>query len=79
MARTAPEVVAARKAVFRRAARAIAESGVKRRFVARRLGISYGYFNQVSYGHAPLTATLRARIAEYLGTSEAELFAEEQP
>ena len=54
--------------------RLIKESGVKRRWVAMHLGVSYGYPNQVQYGHAPMTAEMRKRLAEYLGLSESELF-----
>jgi transcriptional regulator with XRE-family HTH domain len=56
----------------------IKESGVKRRWVAMHLGVSYGYLNQVQYGHAPMTAEMRRRLSEYLGLSEAELFGSEK-
>jgi len=56
----------------------IRESGVKRRWVAMHLGVSYGYLNQVQYGHAPMTAEMRRRLSEYLGLSEAELFGSEK-
>lgn len=52
----------------------IKDSGVKRRWVAMHLGVSYGYLNQVQYGHAPMTPEMRRRLAEYLGLSESELF-----
>ena len=56
----------------------IKESGVKRRWVAMHLGVSYEYLNQVQYGHAPMTAEMRRRLSEYLGLSEAELFSSEK-
>ena len=56
----------------------IRDSGVKRRFVAKHLGVSYGYLNQVQYGHAPMTAEMQRRLSEYLGLSEAELFSSEK-
>jgi transcriptional regulator with XRE-family HTH domain len=56
----------------------IKESGVKRRWVAMHLGVSYGYLNQVQYGHAPMTAEMRRRLSEYLGLSETELFGSEK-
>lgn len=56
----------------------IKESGVKRRWVAMHLGVSYGYLNQVQYGHAPMTAEMRRRLSEYLGLSETELFSSEK-
>lgn len=54
----------------------IAEAGVKRRWVARHLGISYGYLNQIQYGHAPMTKPMRVKLAEYLGIEEEKLFAD---
>lgn len=54
--------------------RLIEESGVKRRFVAKRMGISYGYLNQVEYGHAPITSSLKERFAAYFGRPVEELF-----
>jgi plasmid maintenance system antidote protein VapI len=54
----------------------IAEAGVKRRWVARHLGISYGYLNQIQYGHAPMTKPMRVKLAEYLGLPEEELFSD---
>lgn len=56
----------------------IKNAGVKRRWVAMHLGVSYGYLNQVQYGHAPMTAEMRRRLSEYLGFSEAELFSSEK-
>jgi plasmid maintenance system antidote protein VapI len=52
----------------------IAEAGVKRRWVAKHLGISYGYLNQIQYGHAPMTKPMRIKLAEYLGLPEEKLF-----
>jgi len=52
----------------------IAASGVKRRWVAKHLGISYGYLNQVQYGQSPMTDSLRKKLSTYLGRPESELF-----
>lgn len=54
----------------------IAASGVKRRWVAKHLGISYGYLNQVQYGQSPMTDALRKKLSTYLGRPESELFVE---
>jgi transcriptional regulator with XRE-family HTH domain len=54
----------------------IAASGVKRRWVAKHLGISYGYLNQVQYGQSPMTDSLRKKLSTYLGRPESELFVE---
>jgi hypothetical protein len=54
----------------------IRESGVKRRWVAKHLGVSYGYLNQVQYGHAPMSKAMRERLSEYLGIPEEELFSD---
>ena len=54
----------------------IASSGVKRRWVAKHLGISYGYLNQVQYGQSPMTDSLRKKLSTYLGRPESELFVE---
>lgn len=54
----------------------IAASGVKRRWVAKHLGISYGYLNQVQYGQSPMTESLRKKLSTYLGLPESELFVE---
>jgi transcriptional regulator with XRE-family HTH domain len=54
----------------------IEESGVKRRFVARKLGLSYGYLNQLTYGHARLTPGVKAKFAAYFELPVAELFPE---
>ena len=54
----------------------IRESGVKRRWVAKHLGVSYGYLNQVQYGHAPMSQAMRERLSEYLGIPEEELFSD---
>jgi transcriptional regulator with XRE-family HTH domain len=52
----------------------IRESGIKRRWVAKHLGVSYGYLNQVQYGHAPMSKAMQQRLSEYLGVPEHELF-----
>ena len=52
------------------------ESGVKRRFIARKMGVSYGYLNQLEYAHAPLTNAIKAKFADYFGTTVQELFPE---
>lgn len=52
----------------------IAESGVKRRFVAQRVGISYGYLNQLSYSERTIPAAVKAKFAAYFGTTVEELF-----
>ena len=54
----------------------IRESGIKRRWVAKHLGVSYGYLNQVQYGHAPMSGAMRQRRSEYLGIPESELFSD---
>jgi transcriptional regulator with XRE-family HTH domain len=54
----------------------IRESGIKRRWVAKHLGVSYGYLNQVQYGHAPMSGAMRQRLSEYLGIPESELFSD---
>lgn len=54
----------------------IRESGVKRRWVAKHLGVSYGYLNQVQYGHAPMSKAMRERLSEYLGIPEDDLFSD---
>lgn len=72
------ELRAKQRAQHQRVWNIIRESGVKRRFVAKHLGVSYGYLNQVQYGHAPMTAEMRRRLSEYLGLSEAELFGSEK-
>lgn len=54
----------------------IAASGVKRRWVAKHLGISYGYLNQVQYGQSRMTDSLRKKLSTYLGLPESELFLE---
>ncbi|MBA3875627.1 MAG: hypothetical protein C0498_01600 [Anaerolinea sp.] len=74
LSRATPAERATRRTEGERAWQLVRESGVKRRYVARALGISYGYLNQVTYGHAPLTPALRDRLAEYLGVPVAELF-----
>jgi hypothetical protein len=52
----------------------IQASGVKRRWVAQHLGISYGYLNQVQYGQSPMTESLKKKLSTYLGKPESELF-----
>ena len=74
MGRVDRGVIEARRREGERAWDLIRQSGVKRRFVAARLGISYGYLNQVAYGYAPLTDVLRARLSDYLGVPVSELF-----
>lgn len=54
----------------------IRESGVKRRWVAKHLGVSYGYLNQVQYGHSPMSKAMRERLSEYLGIPEDDLFSD---
>jgi len=54
----------------------IRESGIKRRWIAKHLGVSYGYLNQVQYGHAPMSKAMRQRLSEYLGIPESELFSD---
>jgi transcriptional regulator with XRE-family HTH domain len=54
----------------------IRESGIKRRWIAKHLGVSYGYLNQVQYGHAPMSGAMRQRLSEYLGIPESELFSD---
>jgi len=54
----------------------IRESGIKRRWIAKHLGVSYGYLNQVQYGHAPMSGAMRQRLSEYLGIPENELFSD---
>jgi transcriptional regulator with XRE-family HTH domain len=54
--------------------RLLEETGIKRRFLARHLGVSYGYLNQVQYGQAPISRPMRQRISEFLGVDEAKLF-----
>lgn len=54
----------------------IRESGIKRRWIAKHLGVSYGYLNQVQYGHAPMSKAMRQRLSEYLGIPENELFSD---
>jgi hypothetical protein len=54
--------------------RLLEETGIKRRFLARHLGVSYGYLNQVQYGQAPISGPMRKRIAEFLGVEEKRLF-----
>jgi transcriptional regulator with XRE-family HTH domain len=54
----------------------IREAGIKRRWVAKHLGVSYGYLNQVQYGHAPMSKAMRERLSEYLGIPESDLFSD---
>lgn len=74
MSRSTPEQRAARRAEGERAWQRIRELGIKRRYVARALGMSYGYLNQLTYGHAPLTPRIKELLAAYLGASVGELF-----
>lgn len=69
-----PEIIAARRAEGQRAWDLIRASGVKRRFVASFIGVSYGYMNQITYGHAALTAGVKKKLADYLGVPVDELF-----
>lgn len=74
MSRVTAEEAAARRASSKRAWDALRETGLKRRFIARKLGMSFGYLNQIQYGHARLTPSVKRRLADFLGQSEDELF-----
>jgi hypothetical protein len=50
------------------------ETGIKRRYIAKHLGVSYGYLNQVQYGQAPISKPMRKKISEFLGVAEIKLF-----
>lgn len=50
------------------------ETGIKRRYIAKHLGVSYGYLNQVQYGQAPISGPMRKKISDFLGIEERKLF-----
>lgn len=54
--------------------RLLEETGIKRRYLAKHLGVSYGYLNQVQYGQAPISKPMRKKISEFLGVEEKRLF-----
>ena len=51
-------------------------SGMKRRFIAKHLGISLNYLNQVQYGQMPISKPLRKKLSEFLGMPQNRLFAD---
>ena len=51
-------------------------SGMKRRFIAKHLGISLNYLNQVQYGQMPISKPLRKKLSEFLGIPQSKLFAD---
>ena len=52
------------------------ETGMKRRYIAKHLGVTIGYLNQVQYGQAPISKNLRTKIAEFLSVEERLLFSD---
>lgn len=52
------------------------ETGMKRRYIAKHLGVTIGYMNQVQYGQAPISKNLRTKIAEFLSVNEHLLFSD---
>lgn len=51
-------------------------SGMKRRYIAKHLGVSYNYLNQVQYGQMPISKPLRKKLSEFLGIPQSKLFAD---
>jgi transcriptional regulator with XRE-family HTH domain len=51
-------------------------SGMKRKFIAKHLGVSYNYLNQVQYGQMPLSKPLRKKLSAFLGIPQTRLFAD---
>jgi hypothetical protein len=43
------------------------ETGIKRRYIAKHLGVSYGYLNQVQYGQRLSVARCARRFLNFLG------------
>jgi transcriptional regulator with XRE-family HTH domain len=51
-------------------------TGMKRKFIAKHLGVSYNYLNQVQYGQMPLSKPLRKKLSAFLGIPQSRLFAD---
>jgi len=51
-------------------------SGMKRKYIAKHLGVSYNYLNQVQYGQMPISKPLRKKLSEFLGIPQTRLFAD---
>lgn len=55
-------------------ANALIRERTTRRWIAEQLGVSYGYLNQVAYGHAAISPALKAKIAGFLGMPVGDVF-----
>lgn len=51
-------------------------TGMKRRYIAKHLGVSYNYLNQVQYGQMPISKPLRKKLSSFLGIPQSSLFAD---
>ena len=67
------ETLGRRKAEMANANELIVER-TNRRWVAKQLGISYGTFNQLAYGHAPIHSIFKSKLAEFLGLPVEDVF-----
>lgn len=62
----APDLLARRKAEMERA-NALIRERTHRKWVAQEMGISYGYLNQLAYGHCAISSSMKVKIAAWLG------------